>query len=182
MNYAELFDKMHPDFFEKDEIKKIPEGVVFEEMLIDLKEFDENAYVKSFGEEVTFGMFDGSREELLSVVEQVEEEWPQFFNRLDEVFCGRVNGKLACFCNVEDMGKHEMDGQIIKIGGPGCVGTLPEYRNLGLGLVMVSKVTEIFRKKGYDYSYIHYTGVADWYGKIGYKRILKWNKKGIVEE
>ena len=69
-----------------------------------------------------------------------------------------------------------------KIGGPGCVGTLPEYRGRGIGLSMVRNVTKILQDEFYDYSYIHYTYETDWYSKLGYKTFLKWNCKGIVEE
>ena len=58
--------------------------------------------------------------------------------------------------------------------------TVPEYRNRGIGLTMVKNVTEILRTEGYDYSYIHYTGISGWYKKLGYKTVLKWNGKGII--
>ena len=75
---------------------------------------------------------------------------------------------------------HNINGRELKIGGPGCVGTLPEYRKKGIGLTMVKKVTEILKEEGYDYSYIHFTGVAPWYEKLGYETILKWNKHGLL--
>ncbi len=68
----------------------------------------------------------------------------------------------------------------MKVGGPGCVGTLPEYRNKGIGLIMVKHVTQILKEEGYDYSYIHFTGVAPWYEKLGYKTTIRWTKNGVV--
>lgn len=61
----------------------------------------------------------------------------------------------------------------------GCVGTLPEYRDRGIGLTMVKHVTGILREEGYDYSYIHYTYLAPWYEKLGYKTVIKWGRNGI---
>lgn len=77
------------------------------------------------------------------------------------------------------MGTYEIKGQKIKIGGPGCVGTLPEYRDKGIGLTMVQHVTQILKEEGYDYSTIHYSYLASWYEKLGYKTIIKWNRNGI---
>ena len=77
------------------------------------------------------------------------------------------------------MGVHGVNGREYKIGGPGCVGTLPEFRNKGIGLTMVRNVTQILKAEGYDYSYIHFTGIAQWYEKLGYKTCVRWNKNGI---
>ena len=79
------------------------------------------------------------------------------------------------------MGEHELDGKLIKIGGPGCVGTVFGYRRQGIGLKMVQDVTRILKDEGYDISYIHYTGVAHWYAKLGYQSILKWDRHGILK-
>ncbi len=68
----------------------------------------------------------------------------------------------------------------MKVGGPGCVGTIPEYRDKGIGLTMVKHVTRILKEEGYDYSYIHYTSEASWYEKLGYKTSIRWNRKGIL--
>ena len=91
-----------------------------------------------------------------------------------------IDGRIASFCIIEDMGTHTLDGRAVRIGGPGCVGTVPEYRNRGVGLTMVRNVTRILKEEGFDFSYIHYTGVAPWYRKLGYMTILKWNKNGIL--
>ncbi|MBO7531565.1 MAG: hypothetical protein J6T50_07145, partial [Lachnospiraceae bacterium] len=66
-----------------------------------------------------------------------------------------------------------------KIGGPGCVGTVPEYRDRGIGLTMVRNVTQILRDELYDYSYIHYTYETGWYSKLGYTTFLTWTGSGI---
>ena len=39
---------------------------------------------------------------------------------------------------------------------------------------------QILKEEGYDYSYIHYTGVAPWYEKLGYQTFAKWNKNGVL--
>ena len=69
----------------------------------------------------------------------------------------------------------------LKIGGPGCVGTVPEYRRQGIGLRLVQLATGILKDQGYDLSYIHYTAVAPWYAKLGYQTVLKWNGRGFLD-
>jgi len=49
--------------------------------------------------------------------------------------------------------QHLLDGKTLKIGGPGYVGTFPEYRDKGIGLTMVKKATQILKDEAYDYSY-----------------------------
>ena len=106
--------------------------------------------------------------------------WLPLFNEKSRVYCGFIDGRIASFCMIENMGEHMLDGRTVKIGGPGCVGTVPEYRKRGIGLMMVKNVTQILKEEGYDFSYIHYTGVAPWYQKLGYRTVLKWNKNGMI--
>ena len=175
-----LFHSMHPDFFNKEYIQAISEDCTYEEMVLRLEEFDAHRYDKALDASITFGYFEGNRTELLKIVEQVDASWVEFYGKEERAFCGFLDGKVVSFCIVENMGTHKINGQTFKIGGPGCVGTLPECRNKGIGLMMVKKVTQILKDEGYDYSYIHYTGVAKWYAKLGYETVLQWNKKGIL--
>ncbi|MBR6478762.1 MAG: GNAT family N-acetyltransferase, partial [Lachnospiraceae bacterium] len=112
--------------------------------------------------------------------EKVVPHWVSFFNENSRVYCGFVDGKIASFCLIEDFGEHVVNGQNWKIGGPGCVGTILEYRDRGIGLTMVRNVTKILQDEFYDYSYIHYTYETKWYGKLGYETFLSWCGKGFV--
>ena len=179
-DYEALFLEMHPGFFEKEYIRSMKEEWICEEMILRLDEFDPSSYSKSFDSGISFGIFQGSLNELHAAVEQVVPEWVKLYDDRSRVYCGFINGKIASFCIIENMGEHFLDGRRIKIGGPGCVGTVPEYRKKGIGLIMVKNVTQILKEERYDFSYIHYTGVAPWYHKLGYRTILKWNKHGIL--
>ena len=179
-DYEALFLEMHPGFFEKEYIRAMDEETVCDEMILRLDEFDPEGYRKDFDSSVSFGLYRGSPEELHASVGKVVPAWLHLYDGRSRVYCGFIGGKIASFCMIEDMGKHILDGQAVKIGGPGCVGTVPEFRNRGIGLVMVRDVTQILKEEGYDFSYIHYTGVAPWYRKLGYRTVLKWNKHGIL--
>lgn len=179
-DYITLFNSVNPDLFEREDIKKLPDNAFFEEMLLPLGEFDMHKYDKSFEDNISFEFYDGSFDELKEAIAAVDKDWLKIFREDTRVYCGFIDGRIASFCIVEDMGTHTINGHKLKIGGPGCVGTVPEFRNRGIGLTMVQNVTQILKNEGYDISYIHYTGVAPWYEKLGYKTIIKWNKNGIV--
>ena len=175
-----LFNSMHPNFFEEKHIQNLSEDWTFDEMLLRLEEFDTHRYEKELDVSITFGFFEGDRTELLKAVEQVNSDWIEFFVGEGRVFCAYHDGNVVSFCLVGNMGTYNINGQTLKIGGPGCVGTLPQYRDKGIGLMMVKKATQILKEEGYDYSYIHYTYVAQWYEKLGYETVLKWTKNGIL--
>lgn len=180
-----LLDCIHPNFFASEDIRNLPEDCVFEEMIMSLDEFEANTYDKKLDDTISFGYYNGDAGELFEAVEKVIPAWVEIYKedygKDVKVYCGYINGKIASFCIVEDMGVHNINGEEIKVGGPGCVGTLPEYRNKGIGLTMVDQVTQILKENGYDYGYIHYTGVGPWYGKLGYNTLFRWNKHGVLE-
>ncbi|MCR5503844.1 MAG: GNAT family N-acetyltransferase [Lachnospiraceae bacterium] len=177
--YISLFHEMHPGYFERDYVRKVSDDEPASEMFLRLQEFDEGSYRKEFSDDVTFDIYIGEFDALREAVESVVPHWVPFFSEDSRVYCGYVNGRIASFCMIEDFGEHTVDGMKWKIGGPGCVGTVPEYRNLGIGLTMVKNVTGILREELYDYGYIHYTYETDWYSKLGYKTFLTWTGSGI---
>ena len=178
-DYILLLNRIYPNFFEREIVRGLPEELIFDEMILSLNEFDIHKYDKDLDDNISFGFYDGDLDELKKKVEKVVQYWAQSFNEKSRIYCGYINGKVASFCRVKDMGIHRINGREIKIGGPGCVGTLWEYRHKGIGLTMVKHVTQILKEEGYDYSYIHFTGVASWYEKLGYKTSIKWCKNGV---
>ena len=181
-DWEALFLEMHPGFFDAENIRSMKEEWVCDEMILRLEDFDPDAWRKSFDGSVTFGPFRGSMEELRAAVEKVVPPWLELYREDSRVYCGYIDGKIASFCMIENMGTHLLDGRTQKIGGPGCVGTVPEYRRRGIGLQMVKDVTQILKDEGYDISYIHYTGVAPWYARLGYRTVLRWNKNGFLPD
>ena len=176
MTYAEMFAALQPGFFDKPYIAALPEDEVFEEQIIDLHAWQEGAPVPCPGH-ITFGFYQGDAAALQAVVREVEEDWAQWFGKTDRVFCAFDGDRVVSFCLLDSFG--EADGK--KVGAPGCVGTLPAYRRQGIGLRMVQKATAILQAEGYDLSWIHYTAVGHWYTRLGYKTVVRWNCKGIVE-
>ena len=127
-------------------------------------------------EGITFGLYTGDLAPLHDAVRLVDADWVQYFDGKAPVFCAFDGGQVVSFCIVDDMGVHEG----LHIGGPGCVGTVPAYRRLGIGLKMVLLATAMLKAQGYDLSYIHYTQVGRWYARLGYETVLRWNSAGIL--
>ena len=122
---------------------------------------------------VTFGFFTGDPAPLLAAVGEVEPNWAKYFDGREPAFCAFVGNQVVSFCLLSDFGVRNILGDVAKVGGTGCVGTVPAYRRRGIGLKMVSLGTVILKERGFDYSYIHDTGVPDWYAKLGYQTIYR---------
>ncbi|MBR0464624.1 MAG: GNAT family N-acetyltransferase [Clostridia bacterium] len=178
MDYTALFNSMFPDFFSADYIRQMPPDWAFTELVMDLRETrpEETGFQNPGG--VTFGVYEGEIEPLRAAVARVDESWVRYFGEGSRVFCAFDGDGIVSFCILSDWGCH----QGLRVGGPGCVGTVPKYREKGIGLEMVRRATEILRGEGFDLSWIHYTHLARWYAKLGYRRVLTWNGKGFIPD
>lgn len=54
-------------------------------------------------------------------------------------------------------------------GGIGTLGVAESLREQGVGLALAARVTEIVRQRGLERSYVGWTWLVDWYGKLGYR-------------
>lgn len=175
-----LFNSMHPNFFEQADIRNLPDEWIFDEMVLSLDKFEPCKYDRKLDDNISFGYFQRDIAEIKRAVEKVDTNWPQYYTETQRIYCGYTDEKIASFCVIADLGVHRINGREVRVGGPGCVGTLPEYRDRGIGLTMVKRVTQILKEEGYDYSYIHFTSEAPWYEKLGYKTSIRWTGKGIL--
>ena len=177
MDYRELFSEMHPGFFEKPYITGMPEENVFTELVMDLR--TERPAVPAYRppEGITFGKYSGDIGKLREAVAQVDEYWVQYFGEKTPVYCAFDGDEIAAFCILSDWGVHGG----LRIGGPGCVGTVPAYRGKGIGLEMVRLATEAQREEGYSLSWIHSTHLEKWYSRLGYRTVLRWNCRGFID-
>ena len=179
--YIELFDRMYPGYFEKRYIRDMRDDSVYEEMLLDLHAFSAKDLEIPVPEGITFGFFSGNMDDLRRAVGEVDDGWVRYYNDPSRAYCAFDGDRVVSFCDVDEMGTFLFRGRETKIGGPGCVGTVPAYRKRGIGLKMVQGATQILKDRGFDYGYIHYTGVGPWYARLGYRVILRWNAKGFVD-
>ena len=173
-DYKQLFDEMHPHFFEASYIRERPEDDTCFELILELKKESPAKIEANVPSHITFGVYSGDLKKLHAAIEVVDKDWVQYFTEDRRAFCAFDGDKIAAFCLLEDWGVHKG----LRIGGPGCVGTVPDYRKQGIGLEMVRLATELVQKEGFDISWIHYTHLVNWYSRLGYHTILKWGCKG----
>ncbi len=61
------------------------------------------------------------------------------------------------------------DAGSIHTGALNTLGVAPERQGRGIGLALTAKAMEHLRQRGCTFCYIQWTGLADWYGKLGAK-------------
>lgn len=144
-----------------------------EEMTIDVQAFSSEKHELPVPDNVTFGWYKGDFEKLKEAVADVDEEWVQYFSPEGRVFCAMSENEIASFCEVDFDSECILSDGKNKVGVIGCVGTVHKFRKNGIGLKMVALATDELRKKDCDECFIHFTGVAPWYAKIGYRTFLK---------
>ncbi len=138
----------------------------FNEMQLDLSRYSRSLFPP---ENVTFGFFEGNTEVLRHAVNEVDEEWVQYFDGGSEYLCGFAGGEIASFCIVDKEADCLLSDGSLKIGSVGCVGTVPKFRSRGIGLATVDCACDYLRKNGCDRVFIHYTHLDKWYGRLGAK-------------
>lgn len=143
-----------------------------DEMLLKLEDFQFDRLALHGSDVAEYGWFNGDIKEIREAVSAVDEDWTQYFTESGNIYVAKVNGEIAAFCLVDINCKNYLTDKYGKVGMPGCVGTVPRFRNKGIALEMVARVTEYLKNKGMDISFIFFTGVAKWYEKIGYKTFL----------
>ncbi|MCR2821999.1 GNAT family N-acetyltransferase [Lederbergia panacisoli] len=67
-----------------------------------------------------------------------------------------------------------------KVGGVGCLGVMTKYREHGIGASLVYAINEELKSQGYNHSYIGYTWLEEWYGKMGYE-VFNRQRMGYLE-
>lgn len=159
-------DRNTAGFFEKNGFETVG-GC--DELLIRLKDFsfDESAFRGHLCAE--YGWYHGDTETLHRAVAEVDESWVQYFDGKGLVYAASVDGEIASFCLVSTDVKNYLSDAFGRVGMPGCVGTVPKFRSRGIGLEMTARVTQYLKEAGMDISFIFFTGVADWYKKLGYE-------------
>ena len=66
-------------------------------------------------------------------------------------------------------------------GGVGPLGVAEPMRGQGIGLALAARVTELLHERGFAKSYVGWTWLVDWYGKLGYRiwqeYVMSWKKE-----
>ena len=54
-------------------------------------------------------------------------------------------------------------------GGVGALGVAESMREQGIGLALAARATELVHERGLERSYLGWTWLVNWYGKLGYQ-------------
>ncbi len=149
-------------------------GDGYEEMKGDLTRFQADDFDLPVPPGVSFGWYRGPIEPLHEAVAAVDESWVKYYGPDSPTYCAMLDGEIASFCNAEIWENCLASNGKNKVGAPGCVGTVPKYRRMGIGLKMVALACEELKKQGCDTCFIHYTGVGHWYARLGIQPFLTW--------
>lgn len=144
----------------------------YDEMTQDLRSFNISDYDFHSNDNVHYDWYSGDEQKLLDAAADVDDDWVQYFRGNKNVFCGFCGDDIASFCIIDDNMECMLSDGKNAVGAVGCVGTVHKFRRRGIGIKMVALATDILKDRGADQCFIHYTGVADWYAKIGYKTFL----------
>lgn len=175
------WNEKHNYFFEKCGYSAI-NGCI--EMELQLNDFNlDNLNIDLRPRGITFEYWNNvDKTNLLSAVNEVEEDWVKYFENDGNVFAAIENGKCVGFTILSFDDLTICNNGHNKVGMVGCVGVIPSKRKSGIGLAMVAHATNELKKKGCDISYIHYTYLDKWYGKLGYQTIMwYWFGKKDIE-
>ena len=112
-------------------------------------------------------------EKLLKAIESVEPNWVQYFSkpspksRIKTLIAEDIrSGAIAGFVTTEpNAATFEHDGLIT--GSMGCVGVVPEYRRLGIGLRMVADGMQKLKEQRDQAVELTYIVLTDWYSRLG---------------
>ena len=159
-------------FFEK--AGYISDGSCMEKTLSFDRYDAEKLGLKLYPEGITFGFFDGDREELRKAVALVDDEWVQYFDDECPVFCAFEDGNPVGFTimGYDDLCVLSGDGE--KVGSIGCVGVVPSVRNRGIGIAKAAHACMLLKESGCTSLFIHYTHLVNWYERLGCKTFMEY--------
>lgn len=146
------------------------------EMTLDFPDFDIcKLEIPIYPEGVSFGFYSGDREPLYAAVRSVDEEWEQYFENDEPVFCAFEKGVPVGFTIVDYDALCILGGEGQKVGSIGCVGTVPAARRRGIGLAMAAHACTELKKSGCTRLFVHYTHLEKWYAKIGCLTFMRYH-------
>jgi GNAT superfamily N-acetyltransferase len=144
------------------------------EMVMSLHEYSpERSGILLYPEGITFEYWNNAdKSDLFTAVGEVEEDWVQYYQYDLPIFVAMEHGKCVGFTILSFDDNTLCSYGNNKVGMVGCVGVIPKKRERGIGLAMVAHATQELKKNGCDLSYIHYTYLDQWYGKLGYQSVI----------
>ncbi len=161
-----LENKGAREFFEKHGYNS---DFVSVNMNLDTEKFDINSLDIPVPENVTYRYArESEHDKVIEAVKKVVPDWVQYYeNTEDKILIALCDGEIAAFELINEYGGIFTKGNI-KHGCIGCVGTVPQFRNRGIGLYMTAVGADLLKTEGCDSIQLLYVERVKWYGKIGF--------------
>lgn len=111
------------------------------------------------------------RKDLIEFEKQSFPNWVKFFEDTpkDKVYLVKLDNKIVGSVILIDSDGFVWSKLLNNPGGFGALGVADEYRGRGIGLAFATKATEILKERGVKNSFLGWTYLDEWYGKLGYK-------------
>lgn len=115
-------------------------------------------------------LMDSEKEDLYLFEEQNFPNWVKYFkdSNNDNVLIAKLDNKIVGSVIVLGSAGIVWSKLLEKPGGFGALGVSEEYRGKGIGLAIAAKATEILKERGVKNSFLGWTYLDKWYGKLGY--------------
>lgn len=115
-------------------------------------------------------LMDSEKEDLYLFEEQNFPNWVKYFkdSNNDNVLIAKVDNKIVGSVIVLGSEGIVWSKLLEKPGGFGALGVSEEYRGKGIGLAIAAKATELLKERGVKNSFLGWTYLDKWYGKLGY--------------
>lgn len=116
------------------------------------------------------------RSALLACVAQVQPHWVDFYAACstEDILIAVGTAEIVGFVQLLRSGIRMETLLSGRTGGLGCLGVLPAHREHGIGLSLANTATHALQRAGFVTSYVGYTWLEHWYGRLGYRRFLSY--------
>ncbi len=144
------------------------------DMVLKLSEYQADPLAASVSD-VRFGL--ATREhkaKIMSMIKEHQPPWAEFYKTFQgEIVIAESERIMGSVMLVEDQLSFAacFDGPV---GGLGCLLVEPAYRERGIGLGLAAAATSRLKQLGFEYSYVGYTWLEDWYGRLGYRTFQRF--------
>lgn len=142
--------------------------------------------LRGLGLDLVYADKAGLEKEAIDFVSVEYPGWAIYFvqaigeGRARDVLLARRSGsaEILGVCLVESQDQRWDQRLPQPVGAPGCFLTAEAARNRGIGMALAALATETLQARGCRTSFIGWTWLVDWYGKLGYKiwqeYIMSW--------
>ncbi len=98
-------------------------------------------------------------------------EWVEYFRIATprNILVAKIDNTIVGTCILSNQKEFTWPELLNSTGGFGVLGVSEAYRNKGIGLSLAATATQVLKERGNSNSFLGWTYLDKWYGKLGYK-------------